>query len=658
MKQFHQAPPSNRQGSLEILLAGFLASGVLMAQGQTTIPASYAYPLGSGDAAKPGFVGKIHVARQDQSFNASIGRANAQLRNELIDNTLTPQAPYVNLVQTAVNPAPENPNPVAADGTFVNPGVINYSISSAAPNDILDGGFFNSATGHSDVRYPGLPGWTDDTYSLDANVNAFAWEEMTWVELPKGLITIGAHALDAVQIAIHRNDPRDIFREAPVWFDSNGGLQTRMGLLDVQQAGIYGFRIVHTLFGSADSQIEFFTADPADENTRTLVNDSTVPTAAKAYQALTVPSRPYVDSVSPGISSSGIAETAPIQVVLVNLGTNTPVLQVNGSSVLFSSSTVGNRTTISYTNAAGWGAAKAVNASVEYAGAIGSWSFQTKTGLRALVVGLSAGDTQIAQRLASKFGMDVDNIVEGTVSANSAHNADPEVGKAYLMKYRMIWNSEAVSSGGARPYVDFVRDNNLAIPVINVEQGNVNDWRLAGGGVQAGAGANFVSVIITNAASPFAAGLTATIRVLKEGVASGTWHAANSVPEYAFEPLGTALDETTPAVYGVLEGTDTGTYVHPARRVQFALGGPGMVVNWNESGWAIFDATVRWLLNLPDEPPKFNPITHSGNTVTISWTGQGTLQESSTVTGGWTDSASQSNPQDRTATGTKFFRLR
>ncbi|MHC1765112.1 MAG: hypothetical protein AB9869_12565 [Verrucomicrobiia bacterium] len=641
-------------------LAGVLASSILLAQGETILPPSYAYPLGSGDASKPGFVGKIHVARANQSFNASIARANAQLRDELIDDTLTPPAPYLNLVQTPDYLAPDNPNPVNADGTFVNTNVINYSISSAPPNDILDDGLFNSANGYFDARYPGLPGWTDDTYTAAENVNAFAWEEVAWIELPQGQIIIGARALDAVQIAIHRNDPRDLFRETPVWFDSNGGLQTRTGLLDVQEAGIYGFRIVHTLFASANCQIEFFTADPADENNRTLVNDSLVPTAAKAFQALTVPSRPYVDSVSPGVSSSGIAENAPLRVVLVNLGTNLPVLKVNGSPVVFSSTTVGNQTTIAYTNAAGWGAAKVVNAAIEYAGAVGSWSFQTKTGQKALVVGLSAGDTQIAQRLAASFGMDVDNLPEGTVSANSANNPDPEAGKAYLMKYRMIWNSEAVSSGGARPYINFVRDNDLPIPAINVEGANVADWRFGDGSGNVGGGnASAHSVIITDATSPFARGLTeGTIPVLKAGT-QGQWMAGTGFPETVFGLCGTGLDEITPPVYGFEAGTEgTQGYIHPARRVQFALAGPGMVVNWNENGWAMFDAAVRWVLNLPDEPPRFHSVTRSGSEVTLSWTGQGTLQESSTVAGGWTDSANQANPQTRSANGIRFFRVK
>jgi hypothetical protein len=251
----------------------------------------------------------------------------------------------------------------------------------------------------------------------------------------------------------------------------------------------------------------------------------------------------------------------------------------------------------------------------------------------------------------------VDNLPEGTVSAQSSGNADPEAGKAFLMQYKLIWNSEAVSSGSARPYINFLRNNDLPIPAINVEQANVADWRLGPGGTQI-AGADFVSMTVTDPLSPFAAGLSGTVRLVKEGVTSGTWHSASTAPDYAFGLLGTALNGTTPAVFGVQAGTDTGDYVFPARRVQMGIAGPGMVANWNENGWAIFDATIRWVLNLPDEPPRFNPVTREGNDVILSWTGGGTLQEASAVTGVWTDAANQANPQRVPATGTKFFRLR
>lgn len=60
-------------------------------------------------------------------------------------------------------------------------------------------------------------------------------------------------------------------------------------------------------------------------------------------------------------------------------------------------------------------------------------------------------------------------------------------------------------------------------------------------------------------------------------------------------------------------------------------------------------------------PPSFNPPAHAaGNSgIVVSWTGSGTLEEAPTVTGPWTTSSSQANPQTISATGTsRVFRLR
>ena len=41
----------------------------------------------------------------------------------------------------------------------------------------------------------------------------------------------------------------------------------------------------------------------------------------------------------------------------------------------------------------------------------------------------------------------------------------------------------------------------------------------------------------------------------------------------------------------------------------------------------------------------------------LQWIGNGTLEEATNVTGPWTPSSSQNNPQIRSATGTRFYRL-
>jgi hypothetical protein len=58
------------------------------------------------------------------------------------------------------------------------------------------------------------------------------------------------------------------------------------------------------------------------------------------------------------------------------------------------------------------------------------------------------------------------------------------------------------------------------------------------------------------------------------------------------------------------------------------------------------------------QQPVFNAPTLAAGSVTISWTGNGTLQESTLVTGSWTNSPSQINPQTVPATtGNKFYRI-
>ena len=77
-------------------------------------------------------------------------------------------------------------------------------------------------------------------------------------------------------------------------------------------------------------------------------------------------------------------------------------------------------------------------------------------------------------------------------------------------------------------------------------------------------------------------------------------------------------------------------------------------------------SVCRLLLNCPavaatsDEAPV-TPVLSiaraSGNSVTISWTGDGTLLEATTLAGPWTVSWSQGNPQTQPAAGSKFYQI-
>lgn len=57
-------------------------------------------------------------------------------------------------------------------------------------------------------------------------------------------------------------------------------------------------------------------------------------------------------------------------------------------------------------------------------------------------------------------------------------------------------------------------------------------------------------------------------------------------------------------------------------------------------------------------PPRLSIVRKSATTATLSWTGSGTLQQSSALTGGWATAPNQQSTQDINTTGTAmFFRL-
>ena len=68
------------------------------------------------------------------------------------------------------------------------------------------------------------------------------------------------------------------------------------------------------------------------------------------------------------------------------------------------------------------------------------------------------------------------------------------------------------------------------------------------------------------------------------------------------------------------------------------------------------DPTALLTFRARSAPAVFNAPTRSGQNITLSWTGSGTLKESVSVKGPWTTSANQANPQTIPATGPqKFF---
>ena len=67
------------------------------------------------------------------------------------------------------------------------------------------------------------------------------------------------------------------------------------------------------------------------------------------------------------------------------------------------------------------------------------------------------------------------------------------------------------------------------------------------------------------------------------------------------------------------------------------------------------DDTIKAFV--PSTAPRLNVARNAG-AVTLSWTETGTLQTAPEITGPWTDSLSQANPQTLQPQGKRFFRIR
>ena len=121
--------------------------------------------------------------------------------------------------------------------------------------------------------------------------------------------------------------------------------------------------------------------------------------------------------------------------------------------------------------------------------------------------------------------------------------------------------------------------------------------------------------------------------------------------------LGTAslagfADDVGVFTYSVTSSTWTEVTIgagKPVNRIDF--------FNYGDS-W-IDDITVRPVSNLPVLPHQATlSLVKTGGTLTLSWTFQGRLEESVSLTRGWTTSANQANPQTVTVgPGIKFYRV-
>jgi hypothetical protein len=147
------------------------------------------------------------------------------------------------------------------------------------------------------------------------------------------------------------------------------------------------------------------------------------------------------------------------------------------------------------------------------------------------------------------------------------------------------------------------------------------------------------------------------------GIASMTFNTSVEVPSLWVSTQGGGQSEKA-TLKGYLKDALQFTYTITASgwvEVTAGAGKPIDSIRFIDYGdsW-IDDLTVNAITNAPVTvaPARLSLVKIAGGTLTLSWTGQGRLEESLLLTSGWTTSANQANPQTLTVgPGSKFYRI-
>ena len=249
-----------------------------------------------------------------------------------------------------------------------------------------------------------------------------------------------------------------------------------------------------------------------------------------------------------------------------------------------------------------------------------------------------AGDIAVYQRLL-KRGFNVE-LARGS---DVPDNGSSALGASLIIQSSSL-GSGTVEVGGIGKF------RTLAIPAMVWEASNEDAFAFqeANGSTTAAQ----TQVNIVDATSPLAAGFP------KGLVKTSTEEPYSQGTPIGARVVATLADNPDAAVIYSYEKGDKGFggFVMPARRVFFFFGDNTASVA-TADGLKLFDAAVDWLLPAAAATAaKFTKSSRNANgSITLEWTGGGTLQASPAVTGPWADVAGATSPYTFTPTAAALF---
>ncbi len=284
----------------------------------------------TADTSKPGFVFNIFANAADQANTTA--RTEAALAGQLKDAN---GDPLPNLADTTVQgvalAAGSAPNPANAPIKFE----INTVINMNAIGGSLSGDFPPNG------QMPGMP-------STDTTTDGSAAEILTYLDLPAGLTTMVVNSDDGFRTSIGK-PAQDVLKAMVAGEVDGGAVGATRFYINVQEAGVYGVRTTWEN-GNGGSYVEWYTI--MADGSKVLVNDlgsggikayraATTPTPAYVKYIAPAPVPRQLNQVSSSITAVLSDGTIPIDDSSVQLKLNGAVVGTKTRS--------GSLVTVSYT---------------------------------------------------------------------------------------------------------------------------------------------------------------------------------------------------------------------------------------------------------------------------------------------------------------------
>ncbi len=611
------------------------ATRTFTATGGVTVPASMALNAADVDKSKLGFTVKtVQVGMKNNGSTDFNRTGNSTYDGEML-----------------VNGWYGWPN-LATAASFIETATINYNGGSPdTATETLTGG--NTGTFEDDGTYyptaaPNMPGIAYNPNAPENGIGDYALEVKTVLDLAVGTYTFGVNSDDGFRVIV--GDGQEIATFPVVAGEFSGGRGTdNWGFtrFDVQitKAGLYPFRLVFEEGGGGNS-VEWFQVKNhwlPNEMGKVLLND-TANGGIKAYQYPAGKFPTFVKSYFPSQDSTDSAASkgraganARVGAILVDGSTpveaSSIVLKLDGTVVTPTVTKTGGETTVSYKPEAAFALGSQHSVDLTFTDRTISWKF---------TVALPATPT---------FWIEAADMDYNGGQTKAEASVMPYHGGAYAGLAPVAGTDYDGPFESSNPYYRY--PNTLRIPMSKASdfgrgEGQVAvDFRLGwmGGGhwfnytrtfpagkynvyaaLSHGDGADSATRVGGNLA--LVSGGTQTILGAFDGPATGGWGNNSLVP------LRDAAATNTLAVVE-LSGTQTVRYNDRNGDFDFLLFAP-----------VVEDVTQ----------PQFTSIKkNTDGTITIEWTGGGTLQAAAEVTGPWQDVPGAASPYTLSPTAAMTF---